>query len=83
MKIRPAEFSDIPVITRIYAHAVKRGTASFELEAPDEAEMTRRMKSVLDGGFPYIAAEAEGITTEKVIGALVHHVKAPASTLPL
>jgi phosphinothricin acetyltransferase len=60
LKIRPAEFSDIPVITRIYAHAVKRGTASFELEAPDEAEMTRRMKSVLDGGFPYIAAEAEG-----------------------
>ena len=45
MKIRPAEFSDIPAITRIYAHAVKHGTASFELEPPDEPEMTRRMKN--------------------------------------
>ena len=60
MKIRPAEFSDIPAITRIYAHAVKHGTASFELEPPDEPEMTRRMKAVLDGDFPYIAAEADG-----------------------
>jgi MoxR-like ATPase len=29
------------------------------------------------------AAEAEGITTERVIDALLEHVKAPASTLPL
>jgi L-amino acid N-acyltransferase YncA len=55
--IRPAGLADIPAITRIYAHAVLHGTASFELEAPDEAEMTRRMRALLDGGFPYIAAE--------------------------
>jgi phosphinothricin acetyltransferase len=60
LKIRPAEFSDIPVITRIYAHAVMHGTASFELEPPDEAEMARRMQALLDGGFPYLVAEAEG-----------------------
>ena len=60
VSIRPARLSDIPAITRIYDHAVKHGTASFELEPPDEAEMTRRMTAVLDGGFPYIAAETEG-----------------------
>ena len=37
--IRPAEPRDIPAITRIYAHAVRYGTASFELEPPDEAEI--------------------------------------------
>jgi phosphinothricin acetyltransferase len=58
--IRPATFADIPAITRIYAHAVTHGTASFELEPPDEAEMTRRMQAVLDGKFPYLVAEVDG-----------------------
>jgi L-amino acid N-acyltransferase YncA len=58
--IRPAKTSDIPAITRIYAHAVKHGTASFELEPPDEAEMTRRMQAVLDDKFPYFVAEIGG-----------------------
>ena len=59
-KLRPATLADIPAITAIYAHAVTHGTASFELEAPDEAEMTRRMQALLDGQFPYIAAESDG-----------------------
>jgi L-amino acid N-acyltransferase YncA len=58
--IRPATPADIPAITRIYAEAVAHGTASFELEPPDEAEMARRMAALLDGGFPYIAAEIAG-----------------------
>ena len=58
--IRPARLTDIPAITRIYAHAVTTGTASFELEPPGEAEMARRMQAVLDGKFPYLVAEAEG-----------------------
>ncbi len=58
--IRPTKTSDIPTITRIYAHAVERGTASFELSAPDEAEMAQRMSKLLDGGFPYLAAEVDG-----------------------
>ncbi|MBX9845581.1 MAG: GNAT family N-acetyltransferase [Xanthobacteraceae bacterium] len=58
--IRPATPADIPTVTRIYAHAVKHGTASFELDLPDETEMTRRMKALLDGGFPYIAADIGG-----------------------
>jgi L-amino acid N-acyltransferase YncA len=58
--IRPVSLADIPAITRIYAHAVLQGTATFELDPPDEAEMTRRMKALLDGGFPYIVAENGG-----------------------
>jgi phosphinothricin acetyltransferase len=58
--IRPATLADIPAITAIYAHAVRHGTASFELEAPDETEMKRRMSSLCDGGFPYLAAEERG-----------------------
>jgi phosphinothricin acetyltransferase len=40
---------------------VRHGTASFELEAPDEAEMLRRMRALVDDGFPYIAAEVDGL----------------------
>ena len=57
--IRPARLDDISAITTIYAHAVTYGTASFELEAPDQAEMTQRMQSLLDGQFPYLVAESE------------------------
>ena len=60
-KIRPAALTDIPVITRIYAHAVEHGTATFELEAPDEAEIARRMNELSSGNFPYLVAELDGI----------------------
>jgi phosphinothricin acetyltransferase len=60
VSIRPAGLDDIPAITRIYDHAVAQGTASFELEPPDQAEMARRMRALLDGGFPYLAAEIDG-----------------------
>jgi phosphinothricin acetyltransferase len=58
--IRPATSDDLPAITRIYAHAVRNGTASFELEPPDETEMARRMAVLLDGGFPYLVFETAG-----------------------
>jgi len=58
--IRPSTPADIPAITRIYAHAVAHGTASFEIEAPDQPEMMRRQRALSDGGFPYIAAELDG-----------------------
>jgi phosphinothricin acetyltransferase len=59
--IRPAKILDIAAITRIYAHAVEHGTASFELDAPDEAEMARRMSDLMGKGFPYIVAEVDGV----------------------
>jgi L-amino acid N-acyltransferase YncA len=59
--IRPAAAADIGAITRIYAHAVRFGTASFEIEPPDEAEMARRQRAVVDAGYPFLVAEAEGM----------------------
>jgi phosphinothricin acetyltransferase len=58
--IRAATAADIPAITAIYDHAVRHGTASFELEPPDAAEMARRRQTLVDGGFPYLVAEADG-----------------------
>jgi phosphinothricin acetyltransferase len=58
--VRAATPSDIPAITRIYAHAVRHGTASFEYDPPDEAEMMRRQRSLLDAGYPYLVAEVDG-----------------------
>ena len=58
--IRPAATADIPAITRIYADAVLHGTATFEIDAPDEAEMARRMQALLAKRYPYVVAEAEG-----------------------
>jgi L-amino acid N-acyltransferase YncA len=58
--VRAATAGDIPAITRIYGYAVKHGTASFELEPPDEAEMAHRMQTLLDGGYPYFVAETDG-----------------------
>jgi len=60
ISIRAASPADIPAITRIYAHAVRHGTASFELEPPGEAEMTARLQALLTGGYPYLAAESGG-----------------------
>jgi L-amino acid N-acyltransferase YncA len=60
LAIRPATPADIPAITRIYADAVSNGTASFELAAPDEGEMARRMTVLAEAGYPYLAAEDGG-----------------------
>lgn len=54
--IRPAMGADIAAITAIYRPAVVDGTASFELEPPDEAEMRRRFETITSGGYPYLIA---------------------------
>jgi phosphinothricin acetyltransferase len=58
--IRPATEADLAAITEIYAHAVLHGTATFELIPPDIPEMTRRFKSLIDGGYPYLVATLDG-----------------------
>ena len=54
--IRAALPADIPAIAAIYGEAVRTGTASFELEPPDEDEMRRRYEALTGGGFPYLVA---------------------------
>lgn len=58
--IRPSHAADLPAILAIYFPAVLSGTASFELEPPDTAEMARRRNAILADGFPYLVAELEG-----------------------
>ncbi|MBA1155070.1 GNAT family N-acetyltransferase [Microvirga mediterraneensis] len=58
--VRPSAESDLDALTAIYAHAVTHGTASFELDPPDRAEMARRRAAVLEGGYPYLVAEKDG-----------------------
>jgi L-amino acid N-acyltransferase YncA len=59
--IRGVRGGDIAAITRIYADAVRHGTASFELEPPDEAEMTRRQRALSAKGYPYLVADIAGV----------------------
>lgn len=48
--IRPARPGDAAAVAAIYAPHVLTGTASFEIDAPDTAEMTRRMGAVTTAG---------------------------------
>jgi phosphinothricin acetyltransferase len=59
--LRAARVSDLDRITEIYADAVTNGTASYELEPPTRAEMAARFGALTEGGFPYIAAENNGV----------------------
>jgi len=45
--LRAAKPGDISEITRIYAHAVRHGTASFELDPPNVTEMTGRYQAMV------------------------------------
>jgi L-amino acid N-acyltransferase YncA len=58
--IRPSSDADLAPITRIYGHAVQHGTGTFELEVPDETEISRRRADVLDKGLPWLVAERAG-----------------------
>ena len=58
--IRAAVEADLLAITEIYDHAVRFGTATFELVPPDLAEMTRRFGALRNGGFPYLVVELAG-----------------------
>jgi phosphinothricin acetyltransferase len=60
LQIRPTTLADLPAITAIYTYAVLTGTATFELEPPDLAEMTRRYETLIAGGFPYLVAVLDG-----------------------
>ena len=64
LEIRPAIAADLPAITAIYEHAVRFGTATFEIVPPDLAEMTRRFEALTDGGFPCLVAALE----QRVVG---------------
>jgi L-amino acid N-acyltransferase YncA len=64
MLIRRTAETDLPAIAAIYGEAVRAGAGSFELEAPDVAEMTRRWRNRVARGYPHIVA----IRDDAVVG---------------
>lgn len=56
MQIEPARPADAPALCAIYAHHVLHGTASFEFDPPDAAEMARRLARVSAAGWPWLVA---------------------------
>lgn len=60
LTIRPSADADLAEITAIYADSVANGTATFELDPPEGAEMARRRAEVLARGWPWLVAERDG-----------------------
>ena len=58
--IRPAVAADLPAITAVYSWNVQNGTGTFELDAPDLNEMTRRHADLTGKGLPWLVAERAG-----------------------
>lgn len=60
VEVRAAEEGDMAAICAIYRRHVLEGTASFETEPPDVAEMGRRRAGLVGQGYPYLVAEHDG-----------------------
>lgn len=58
--VREATPADLAAVTGIYADEVANGSASFEVQPPDLAEMTARFEAIRAGGYPWIVAERDG-----------------------
>lgn len=58
--IRVANEADICAITAIYATEVRDFVNTYEYDAPDETEMRRRMQGIVEAGYPYLVATADG-----------------------
>lgn len=58
--LRDVQSDDFPAITKIYAESVANGRGTFELEAPDEAEMRARFATVEALGLPRLVVEIDG-----------------------
>ena len=66
--IRPARLSDAAALAAIYAPYVQNTTVTFEYEAPDVTEFTRRIREIAST-YPYLVAEADG----KIVGYAYAH----------
>ena len=60
VSLRAATAEDAPAIAAIYAPHVRGGTATFEIEPPDAAEMERRWRDITARGLPYRVAVSQG-----------------------
>lgn len=61
-----ASIADAAAIAEIYAHYVLESTATFETDPPDLAESARRIKEIVDSGYPFLVVREE--QSGRVIG---------------
>ena len=73
MIVRPATTGDAPAVAVIYADHVRRGTGTFEETPPSTADMTARMKAVLDKGYPWVVVADEGRIVAYAYAGPYHH----------
>ena len=59
--LRDAREEDAEEIAAIYAHHVMHGTASYDIEAPSVEYIRDKIRWVLDSGWPFLVAEADGV----------------------
>lgn len=71
--LEPATPADAPAIAAIYAHHVRHGTASFEIEPPAVDEIAARMRRIRDVGWPWLVARGDdGAVLGYAYAAQVH-----------
>ncbi|MCC4598555.1 N-acetyltransferase [Xanthomonas melonis] len=58
--LRAVRDADIPAITAIYAEQIA-GCNTYEYAIPSSEQMHARMRAIVDAGYPYLVAEADGV----------------------
>ena len=57
LRLRAAVEADLSAIAELYAREVREGVATYEYDVPDDAEMRRRWRAIVDAGYPYLVGE--------------------------
>ncbi|MEZ4452102.1 MAG: N-acetyltransferase family protein [Nannocystaceae bacterium] len=60
IRLRSARSTDAAFLAATYGAEVESTVNSWELVAPDPAEMAARWRRIVDAGYPYWIAEADG-----------------------
>ncbi len=71
LAIRPVTLDDAADISAIYAYYVNHTVVTFEEEAPDAAEMARRIEATV-AGYPWLVAEQDGALVGYAYGRTYH-----------
>lgn len=68
MTVRPARLEDAAQVTAIYAHHVRHGTATFDIEPPTAVDWHDKIASMQARGWPFLVAETQGENGDALLG---------------
>lgn len=57
--VRDVTTDDVDDVTAVYAHHVRHGTGTFELDAPTTEQMSGRIDDVVMSGLPFLVATGD------------------------